>query len=258
MKFFRSKLWILLLVLALTASIGACGYRPEPEKTEAVRRCSASAFPKLCRRSIRTPPKRMPQPRRSRFVRYALLCRYRDRAVHQQRLSKEYTVQPAAAGQGPALVADAAERRIFPQRNGAHGAGCGVLAPVHEGFFAALWLSGLRADRHDRHFGHGRYAPRSSPGATLRQWRNAFPACRSCRRAFGTRCPAWSIRPPAFQRDASQAKKSLAALVLTPETMTGSGLYIWDKYENSVLTLRREELLERYRPRRDRGAAFRL
>ena len=34
MKFFRSKLWILLLVLALTASIGACGYRPEPEKTE--------------------------------------------------------------------------------------------------------------------------------------------------------------------------------------------------------------------------------
>ena len=34
MKFYRSKLWILLLVLALTASIGACGYRPEPEKTE--------------------------------------------------------------------------------------------------------------------------------------------------------------------------------------------------------------------------------
>lgn len=42
-------------------------------------------------------------------------------------------------------------------------------------------------------------------------------------------------------KDASQAKKSLAALVLTPETMTGSGLYIWDKYENGVLTLRRSE-----------------
>ena len=34
MNFFRSKLCILLLLLALGASLGACGYRPEPEKTE--------------------------------------------------------------------------------------------------------------------------------------------------------------------------------------------------------------------------------
>ena len=34
MKFFRSKIWILLLVLTLALSLDACSYRPEPEKTE--------------------------------------------------------------------------------------------------------------------------------------------------------------------------------------------------------------------------------
>ena len=53
--------------------------------------------------------------------------------------------------------------------------------------------------------------------------------------------PGMEYTSSGIPRDASRAKESLSAFLPTAETMTGSGLYVWDKYENGVLTLRRSE-----------------
>ena len=97
MKFFRSKLWILLLVLALTASIGACGYRPEPEKTESGQTVFRLGFSE-------TPSSLDPYTAETDAAAAAISLLYDtlfyadiETGRYINSVCQEYTVQPAAA-----------------------------------------------------------------------------------------------------------------------------------------------------------------
>ncbi len=239
MKFFRSKLWILLLVLALTASIGACGYRPEPEKTsgQTVFRLGFSeTLSSLDPYTAETDAAAAAISLLYDTLFYADI----ETGRYINSVCQEYTVQPAAAD-GARLWSLTLRNDVYFHNGTALTARDVEFSLQSMKDFSLLYGYPGCELIDDRHFGHGRYAPSFLAWGDVAAVEECLSACRSCRRAFGTRCPAWSIRPPAFQKDASQAKKSLAALVLTPETMTGSGLYIWDKYENGVLTLRQRD-----------------
>ena len=154
---------------------------------------------------------------------------------------QEYTVQPAAADGARLWTLTLRNDVYFHDGTALTARDVEFSLQSMKDFFAALWLSGLRADRHDRHFGHGRYAP-LVPRLGRRCGGGGMPfRVPIVPKSVWNTLPGMEYTTSGIPKDASQAKKSLAALVLTPETMTGSGLYIWDKYENGVLTLRRSE-----------------
>ena len=241
MKFFRSKLWILLLVLALTASIGACGYRPEPEKTESGQTVFRLGFSE-------TPSSLDPYTAETDAAAAAISLLYDtlfyadiETGRYINSVCQEYTVQPAAADgarlwtltlrndvyfhDGTALTARDVEFSLqsmkdfsllygYPGCELIDTTGISVTDDTHLSFLA--W----------------------GDVAAVEECLSRVPIVP--KRVWNT-LPGMEYTTSGIPKDASQAKKSLAALVLTPETMTGSGLYIWDKYENGVLTLRRSE-----------------
>lgn len=241
MKFFRSKLWILLLVLALTASIGACGYRPEPEKTESGQTVFRLGFSE-------TPSSLDPYTAETDAAAAAISLLYDtlfyadiETGRYINSVCQEYTVQPAAADgarlwtltlrndvyfhDGTALTARDVEFSLqsmkdfsllygYPGCELIDTTGISVTDDTHLSFLA--W----------------------GDVAAVEECLSRVPIVP---KSVWNTLPGMEYTTSGIPKDASQAKKSLAALVLTPETMTGSGLYIWDKYENGVLTLRRSE-----------------
>ena len=113
MKFFRSKFWILLLILALTASIGACGYRPEPEKTESGQTVFRLGFSE-------TPNSLDPYTAETDAAAAAISLLYDtlfyadiETGRYINSVCQEYTVQPAAADgakSGPSQISPVMER----------------------------------------------------------------------------------------------------------------------------------------------------
>ena len=241
MKFYRSKLWILLLVLALTASIGACGYRPEPEKTESGQTVFRLGFSE-------TPSSLDPYTAETDAAAAAISLLYDtlfyadiETGRYINSVCQEYTVQPAAADgarlwtltlrndvyfhDGTALTARDVEFSLqsmkdfsllygYPGCELIDTTGISVTDDTHLSFLA--W----------------------GDVAAVEECLSRVPIVP---KSVWNTLPGMEYTTSGIPKDASQAKKSLAALVLTPETMTGSGLYIWDKYENGVLTLRRSE-----------------
>ena len=97
MNFFRSKLCILLLLLALGASLGACGYRPEPEKTESGQTVFRLGFSE-------TPSTLDPYTAETDAAAAAISLLYDtlfyadiETGRYINSVCQEYTVQPAAA-----------------------------------------------------------------------------------------------------------------------------------------------------------------
>lgn len=241
MKFYRSKLWILLLVLALTASIGACGYRPEPEKTESGQTVFRLGFSE-------TPSSLDPYTAETDAAAAAISLLYDtlfyadiETGRYINSVCQEYTVQPAAADgarlwtltlrndvyfhDGTALTARDVEFSLqsmkdfsllygYPGCELIDTTGISVTDDTHLSFLA--W----------------------GDVAAVEECLSRVPIVP---KSVWNTLPGMEYTTSGIPKDASQAKKSLAALALTPETMTGSGLYIWDKYENGVLTLRRSE-----------------
>lgn len=241
MKFFRSKLWILLLVLALTASIGACGYRPEPEKTESGQTVFRLGFSE-------TPSSLDPYTAETDAAAAAISLLYDtlfyadiETGRYINSVCQEYTVQPAAADgarlwtltlrndvyfhDGTALTARDVEFSLqsmkdfsllygYPGCELIDTTGISVTDDTHLSFLA--W----------------------GDVAAVEECLSRVPIVP---KSVWNTLPGMEYTTSGIPKDASQAKKSFAALVLTQETMTGSGLYIWDKYENGVLTLRRSE-----------------
>ena len=237
MKFYRSKLWILLLVLALTASIGACGYRPEPEKTESGQTVFRLGFSE-------TPSSLDPYTAETDAAAAAISLLYDtlfyadiETGRYINSVCQEYTVQPAAADgarlwtltlrndvyfhDGTALTARDVEFSLqsmkdfsllygYPGCELIDTTGISVTDDTHLSFLA--W----------------------GDVAAVEECLSRVPIVP---KSVWNTLPGMEYTTSGIPKDASQAKKSLAALVLTPETMTGSGLYIWDKYENGVLTL---------------------
>ena len=241
MKFFRSKLWILLLVLALTASIGACGYRPEPEKTESGQTVFRLGFSE-------TPSSLDPYTAETDAAAAAISLLYDtlfyadiETGRYINSVCQEYTVQPAAA--------DGARLWTLTLRNDVY---------FHDG--TALTARDVEFSLQSMKdfsllYGYPGCELIDTTGISVTDdthlsflaWGDVAAVEECLSRVPIVPKSVWNTRPgmeyttSGIPKDASQAKKSLAALVLTPETMTGSGLYIWDKYENGVLTLRRSE-----------------
>lgn len=241
MKFFRSKFWILLLVLALTASIGACGYRPEPEKTESGQTVFRLGFSE-------TPNSLDPYTAETDAAAAAISLLYDtlfyadiETGRYINSVCQEYAVQPAAADgaklwtltlrsdvlfhDGTALTARDVEFSLqsmkdFSLRYGYPGCelidttGISVTDDTHLSFLA--W----------------------GDVAAVEECLSRVPLVP---RSVWNALSGMEYTTSGIPKDVSRARASLSALVPTAETMTGSGLYIWEKYENGVLTLRRND-----------------
>ncbi len=241
MKFFRSKIWILLLVLTLALSLDACGYRPEPEKTESgqtVFRLGFSASPD----SLDPYTADTDEAAAAISLLYDTLF-YADIETGRyiNSVCQEYTVQPAASDgamlwtltlrsdvlfhDGTALTARDVEFSLqsmkdFSQLYGYPGCelidttGISVTDDTHLSFLA--W----------------------GDVAAVEECLSRVPLVP---RSVWNALPGFEYTSSGIPRDAAKARESLAALTIAAETMTGSGLYVWDGYENGVLTLRRNE-----------------
>ena len=241
MKFFRSKFWMLLLVLVLTASIGACGYRPEPEKTESGQTVFRLGFSE-------TPDSLDPYTAETDAAAAAISLLYDtlfyadiETGRYINSVCQEYTVQPAAADgaklwtltlrsdvrfhDGTALTARDVEFSLqsmkdfsllygYPGCELIDTTGISVADDTHLSFLA--W----------------------GDVAAVEECLSRVPLVP---RSVWNALPGMEYTTSGIPKDASQARTSLSALVPTAETMTGSGLYIWEKYENGVLTLRRND-----------------
>lgn len=241
MKFFRSKFWILLLILALTASIGACGYRPEPEKTESGQTVFRLGFSE-------TPNSLDPYTAETDAAAAAISLLYDtlfyadiETGRYINSVCQEYTVQPAAADgaklwtltlrsdvffhDGTALTARDVEFSLqsmkdfsllygYPGCELIDTTGISVTDDTHLSFLA--W----------------------GDVAAVEECLSRVPLVP---RSVWNALSGMEYTTSGIPKDAAQARASLSSLVPTAETMTGSGLYIWEKYENGVLTLRRND-----------------
>lgn len=241
MNFFRSKLCILLLLLALGASLGACGYRPEPEKTESGQTVFRLGFSE-------TPSALDPYTAETDAAAAAISLLYDtlfytdiETGRYINSVCQEYTVQPAAADgarlwtltlrgdvqfhDGTALTARDVEFSLqsmkdfsllygYPGCELIDTTGISVSDDTHLSFLA--W----------------------GDVAAVEECLSRVPLVP---KSVWNALPGMEYTSSGIPRDASRAKESLSAFLPTAETMTGSGLYVWDKYENGVLTLRRSE-----------------
>ena len=241
MNFFRSKLCILLLLLALGASLGACGYRPEPEKTESGQTVFRLGFSE-------TPSTLDPYTAETDAAAAAISLLYDtlfyadiETGRYINSVCQEYTVQPAAADgarlwtltlrgdvqfhDGTALTARDVEFSLqsmkdfsllygYPGCELIDTTGISVSDDTHLSFLA--W----------------------GDVAAVEECLSRVPLVP---KSVWNALPGMEYTSSGIPRDASRAKESLSAFLPTAETMTGSGLYVWDKYENGVLTLRRSE-----------------
>lgn len=241
MNFFRSKLCILLLLLALGASLGACGYRPEPEKTESGQTVFRLGFSE-------TPSTLDPYTAETDAAAAAISLLYDtlfyadiETGRYINSVCQEYTVQPAAADgarlwtltlrgdvqfhDGTALTARDVEFSLqsmkdfsllygYPGCELIDTTGISVSDNTHLSFLA--W----------------------GDVAAVEECLSRVPLVP---KSVWNALPGMEYTSSGIPRDASRAKESLSAFLPTAETMTGSGLYVWDKYENGVLTLRRSE-----------------
>ena len=241
MNFFRSKLCILLLLLALGASLGACGYRPEPEKTESGQTVFRLGFSEM-------PSALDPYTAETDAAAAAISLLYDtlfyadiETGRYINSVCQEYTVQPAAADgarlwtltlrgdvqfhDGTALTARDVEFSLqsmkdfsllygYPGCELIDTTGISVSDDTHLSFLA--W----------------------GDVAAVEECLSRVPLVP---KSVWNALPGMEYTSSGIPRDASRAKESLSAFLPTAETMTGSGLYVWDKYENGVLTLRRSE-----------------
>lgn len=241
MNYFRSKLCILLLLLALGASLGACGYRPEPEKTESGQTVFRLGFSE-------TPSALDPYTAETDAAAAAISLLYDtlfyadiETGRYINSVCQEYTVQPAAADgarlwtltlrgdvqfhDGTALTARDVEFSLqsmkdfsllygYPGCELIDTTGISVSDDTHLSFLA--W----------------------GDVAAVEECLSRVPLVP---KSVWNALPGMEYTSSGIPRDASRAKESLSAFLPTAETMTGSGLYVWDKYENGVLTLRRSE-----------------
>ena len=241
MNFFRSKLCILLLLLALGASLGACGYRPEPEKTESGQTVFRLGFSE-------TPSTLDPYTAETDAAAAAISLLYDtlfyadiETGRYINSVCQEYTVQPAAADgarlwtltlrgdvqfhDGTALTARDVEFSLqsmkdfsllygYPGCELIDTTGISVSDDTHLSFLA--W----------------------GDVAAVEECLSRVPLVP---KSVWNALPGMEYTSSGIPREASRAKESLSAFLPTAETMTGSGLYVWDKYENGVLTLRRSE-----------------
>ena len=241
MNFFRSKLCILLLLLALGASLGACGYRPEPEKTESGQTVFRLGFSE-------TPSTLDPYTAETDAAAAAISMLYDtlfyadiETGRYINSVCQEYTVQPAAADgarlwtltlrgdvqfhDGTALTARDVEFSLqsmkdfsllygYPGCELIDTTGISVSDDTHLSFLA--W----------------------GDVAAVEECLSRVPLVP---KSVWNALPGMEYTSSGIPRDASRAKESLSAFLPTAEMMTGSGLYVWDKYENGVLTLRRSE-----------------
>ena len=241
MNFFRSKLCILLLLLALGASLGACGYRPEPEKTESGQTVFRLGFSE-------TPSTLDPYTAETDAAAAAISLLYDtlfyadiETGRYINSVCQEYTVQPAAADgarlwtltlrgdvqfhDGTALTARDVEFSLqsmkdfsllygYPGCELIDTTGISVSDDTHLSFLA--W----------------------GDVAAVEECLSRVPLVP---KSVWNALPGMEYTSSGIPRDALRAKESLSAFLPTAETMTGSGLYVWDKYENGVLTLRRSE-----------------
>ena len=241
MNLFRSKLCILLLLLALGASLGACGYRPEPEKTESGQTVFRLGFSE-------TPSTLDPYTAETDTAAAAISLLYDtlfyadiETGRYINSVCQEYTVQPAAADgarlwtltlrgdvqfhDGTALTARDVEFSLqsmkdfsllygYPGCELIDTTGISVSDDTHLSFLA--W----------------------GDVAAVEECLSRVPLVP---KSVWNALPGMEYTSSGIPRDASRAKESLSAFLPTAETMTGSGLYVWDKYENGVLTLRRSE-----------------
>ena len=241
MKFFRSKFWILLLVLALSVSIGACGYRPEPEKTESGQTVFRLGFSEA-------PDALDPYTAETDAAAAAISLLYDtlfyadiETGRYINSVCQEYTVQPAAADgarlwtltlrsdvffhDGTPLTARDVEFSLqsmkdfsllygYPGCELIDTTGISVTDDTHLSFLA--W----------------------GDVAAVEECLSRVPLVP---RSVWNALSGMEYTTSGIPKDAQQARASLSALVPTAEMMTGSGLYIWEKYENGVLTLRRND-----------------
>ena len=242
MNFFRSKLCILLFLLALGSSLGACGYRPEPEKTESGQTVFRLGFSE-------TPSTLDPYTAETDAAAAAISLLYDtlfyadiETGRYINSVCQEYTVQPAAADgarlwtltlrgdvqfhDGTALTARDVEFSLqsmkdfsllygYPGCELIDTTGISVSDDTHLSFLA--W----------------------GDVAAVEECLSRVPLVP---KSVWNALPGMEYTSSGIPRDASRAKESLSAFLPTAETMTGSGLYVWDKYENGVLA--RAEIVE--------------
>ena len=241
MKFFRCKIWILLLVLAFSASLGACTSRPMPEKTEAGETVFRLGFSD-------TPSSLDPYTADTEEAAAAIALLYDtlfyadiETGRYINSLCLEYTVQDAAADgarlwtltlrsdvlfhDGTTLTASDVEFSLqsmkdFSQLYGYPGCelidttGISVTDDTHIAFLA--W----------------------GDVAAVEECLSRVPIVP---RSVWNSLDGMEYSTAGIPKNAAAARETLASLTPSAEMMVGSGLYIWDSYENGILTLRRNE-----------------
>ena len=241
MKHYQPKIRIGLLVLVLALSLDACGYRPEPERTESGQTVFRLGF-------SGSPDSLDPYTADTDEAAAALSLLYDtlfyadiETGRYINSVCREYTVKPASSDgamlwtltlrndvlfhNGTPLTARDVEFSLqsmkdFSRLYGYPGCelidttGISVADDTHLSFLAWGDVAAV-----EECLSRVPLVPRS-------EWNTL---------------PGFEYTSSGIPRNAARAEESLAALTLAAETMTGSGLYVWDKYENNVLTLRRNE-----------------
>lgn len=241
MKLFRSKIWILLLVLVLTATLDACGYRPEPEKTENGQTVFRLGFSE-------TPESLDPYTAETDAAAAAAALLYDtlfyadiETGRYINSVCQEYTVQPAAA--------DGARLWTMTLRNDVF---------FHDGTQLTAWdveFSLQSMKDFSLLYGYPDCELIDTTGISVTDethlaflaWGDvaAVEECLSgvplVPKAVWNTLSGMEYTTSGIPKDAVEARESLSAVRPTAALMIGSGLYIWDSYENGVLTLRRND-----------------
>lgn len=241
MKHYQPKIRILLLVLVLALSLDACGYRPEPEMTERGQTVFRLGF-------SGSPDSLDPYTADTDEAAAALALLYDtlfyadiETGRYINSVCREYTVQPAAS--------DGAMLWTLTLRNDVlfHN---GTPLTARDVEFSLQSMKDF-----SRLYGYPGCELIDTTGISVADDRHlsflawgdvaAVEECLSrvplVPRSEWNTLPGFEYTSSGIPRNAARAEESLAALTLAAETMTGSGLYVWDKYENNVLTLRRNE-----------------